>query len=224
MSMGRSAAEAGIERQTYLSNRIAGSLCMRSIRRRFLRTLITAIGILLGIAFLVSVLSSSTFAEAAARAAPGGIHSARWIAYNNPVQLQETHMRQIWLVALALLVSTIGILNSMLMSVAERYREIGTMKCLGATDGFIVRVFVIEAFLTGAIASVLGGVIGFVLMLLSYLMQEGISWIQFARFGPLFELICIAVASGAVLALLASAWPAAMASRMPPAAAFRVEV
>ena len=39
--------------------------------------------------------------------------------------------RQIWLVIMALLVCTVGITNAMLMSVAERFREIGTMKCLG---------------------------------------------------------------------------------------------
>ena len=212
----------GIQRQISLPLSKAFEISWKAIKRRFLRTLITAIGILLGIAFLSSVLSSSTFAEAAARSY--GLNSPQWISYNNPVQLQETHVREVWLVALALLVSTLGISNSMLMSVAERYREIGTMKCLGALDSFIVRLFVIEAMLTGIIASVLGGLLGFFVMLLSYLAQQGIKWLPFAAFGPLVESIAIAVVSGSLLALMASAWPAAMAAKMPPAAAFRVEV
>ena len=216
------ASKSGIQKQIHLPWSKAFEIAFNSIKNRFWRTLITAVGILLGIAFLVTVLCTSVFAEAAA--AQHGPASAQWAAYSNPVHLQEAHMRQIWLVGLALLVSTIGILNSMLMSVAERYREIGTMKCLGALDSFVIRLFVIEAALTGLIASVLGGVLGFLVMFLSYLAQEGSGWLHYASFGPLIGHIVMAIVGGSILALLASAWPAALAARMPPAAAFRVEV
>ena len=220
MSTEQSAKEAGIQKQIHLPLSKAFEISFKSIKNRFWRTLITAVGILLGIAFLVSVISSGVFAEAAARSY--GLTSVKWTAYQN--QLMETQVRQSWLVGLALLVSTIGITNSMLMSVAERYREIGTMKCLGALDSFVVRLFIIEALMTGIIASVLGGLLGFLLMLLSYLGQEGTRWLAFAHFGELLKWILISVAGGSLLALLASAWPAGIAARMPPAAAFRVDV
>jgi putative ABC transport system permease protein len=222
MSVQRSAAEAGIQKQIRLPMKKALEISLNNIRQRFWRAIITAVGVLLGIAFLVSVLSSSTFGEAAARSY--GLGSPQWIAYTDKVTLQETHMRQIWLVSLALLVSTLGITNSMLMSVAERYREIGTMKCLGALDSFVIRLFVLEALMTGIIASTLGGVLGFLVMFLAYLAQQGTAWLPYARFSWLLEWIVISIVSGSALALLASAWPAAIAAKMPPAAAFRVEV
>ena len=49
----------------------------------------------------------------------------------------------------------------MLMSVSERFREIGTMKCLGALNSLIVRLFLIEAIFMGFVASFGGWVLGF---------------------------------------------------------------
>ncbi|MDQ2731688.1 MAG: FtsX-like permease family protein [Armatimonadota bacterium] len=218
----RSAKEAGMQQQIRLPLTRAFEISIKSIKNRFWRTLITAIGILLGISFLVSVLSSSHFAQAVANSFGKG--SLRYEAYYDPEQLRQTQLRNLWLVGLALLVSTIGIINSMLMSVAERYREIGTMKCLGALDAFIIKLFIIEAMLTGIIASVLGALLGFLLMLLSYLGQEGVKWLRFCNFRDLLLWMGVSIIGGSVLSLVASAWPAAMAAKMPPAAAFRVEV
>jgi ABC-type antimicrobial peptide transport system permease subunit len=219
--------KAGIEKQIHLPFSKAFEISLGSIRNRFWRTLITAIGILLGVAFLTSVISSGSFARAAAWctevvARQHGVHSARWINYQSSIQ--ETQVRQLWLVSLALLVSTLGITNSMLMSVAERYREIGTMKCLGALDSFVVRLFIIEASMTGLIASTLGSLLGFVLMLLAYLGQEGTAFVPYVQFPYLIKWVLFSIVGGSLLSLLASAWPAAIAARMPPAAAFRVDI
>ena len=48
-----------------------------------------------------------------------------------------------------MLVAFVGVLNAMLMSVTERFREIGTMKCLGALNSFIVKLFLIESLFQG---------------------------------------------------------------------------
>ena len=49
--------------------------------------------------------------------------------------------KQRWIVILSLLVCVVGIVNAQLMAVTERFREIGTMKCLGALDRFILGSF-----------------------------------------------------------------------------------
>jgi putative ABC transport system permease protein len=56
----------------------------------------------------------------------------------------------------ALLVSALGMINTMLMSVLERVREIGVMKAVGARDGHILTVFLIE----GALVGLAGGMLG----------------------------------------------------------------
>jgi electron transport complex protein RnfD len=51
----------------------------------------------------------------------------------------------------------------MLMAITERFREIATMKCLGATDGFIMSQFMMEAGLQGLAGGAIGVLIGLVL-------------------------------------------------------------
>jgi putative ABC transport system permease protein len=64
-----------------------------------------------------------------------------------------------FLAAAALLVSVLGITNTMIMSVLERTREIGVMKAVGARDGHIQGIFLVE----GALLGVLGGSLGVLL-------------------------------------------------------------
>jgi putative ABC transport system permease protein len=56
----------------------------------------------------------------------------------------------------ALLVAALGIINTMLMSVLERVREIGVMKAVGARDGHIQLMFLVEGALVGLIGGLLG--------------------------------------------------------------------
>ena len=73
---------------------------------------------------------------------------------------REQREKQLWLVSIGLLVAVIGITNAMLMSVTERFREIGTMKCLGALDRFIVEILLFESAFLGLIGSCIGCVVG----------------------------------------------------------------
>src|SRR5207302_830622 len=57
---------------------------------------------------------------------------------------------------IVLLVSALGIVNTLLMSVLERTREIGVMKAVGARDGHVLGLFLVE----GALVGLLGGVMG----------------------------------------------------------------
>ena len=70
---------------------------------------------------------------------------------------RKAQFRNIWIVVIALFVTVIGITNSMLMSVTERFREIGTMKCLGALSLFVRHMFLIESSLVGMVGAAGGG-------------------------------------------------------------------
>ena len=133
--------------------------------------------------------------------------------------------RQIWLVIMALLVCTVGITNSMLMSVSERFREIGTMKCLGALNSLIVRLFLIEALFMGFVASSAGWVLGFLGLVL--VRWATLGWADgVGAMGATVVLgsLVICVLIGGLLTLFAALLPAQRAAQMPPAAALRTEV
>src|ERR1043166_551497 len=141
---------------------------MKSIRVRFWRSMITAAGVFLGIAFLSSTLAQSTIASHTPQIIEGVVDKAM-----QDKQRLEAHDRQLWLVTLSLIVCTVGIANSMLMSVTERFKEIGTMKCLGALDSFVVKLFLLEAGFLGVVASVMGWVIGYTSIVLVGVIREG---------------------------------------------------
>ena len=128
-----------------------------------------------------------------------------------------------WLLLVSMLVCAVGITNAMLMSVAERFREIATLKCLGALDRFILVMFVLEACLLGvaggAAGAVLGALIGAARMLVTF---GGLA----ARAFPLVDLavaVCAAAALGVVLAAAASVYPSFKAARLAPMEAMRIE-
>jgi predicted lysophospholipase L1 biosynthesis ABC-type transport system permease subunit len=220
--IGRAAPERLIggagQRQVQLPFRKALSIAVQNIRVRFWRSMITAGGVLLGIAFLSSTFGQSMIAEHAVVQRAAVDEAARRI------QEQEAHARQIWLVVMSLIVCTVGITNSMLMSVTERFKEIGTMKCLGALDSFIVKLFLIEACILGMTASLIGYAIGFGFALLVGVIQEGARILGRLPGGPIAAAFGWCLLVGALLTVLATIFPAIRASKLPPAAALRVEV
>ncbi|MCS7190576.1 MAG: FtsX-like permease family protein, partial [Fimbriimonadales bacterium] len=134
-----------IRKQVQLPLAVAFRISLLNIRVRFLRALITAAGVMLGIAFFSAVRAAALYAPP--------------LNPNDPAAL-EAATRQNWLVVMSLLMSTVGISNSMLMAVTERYKEIGTMKCLGALDSFIVKLFFLESGMLGIVASAIGFLVG----------------------------------------------------------------
>ncbi len=131
--------------------------------------------------------------------------------------------QQWWLIGLSLAVAIVGIVNAMLMSVTERYREIGTMKCLGALDSFIIRLFLLESVFQGTMGTFVGVVIGFVLILVYTLFIYG--WVTIQTF-PGLTIITYALWSlflGFLLSILGAILPAYRAAKMQPVEAMRVE-
>ncbi len=218
--------ERGIQRQIVLPWSRALQMTRENIFVRIGRSVITALGIFLGLAFMSAVLFGAAAMRVQAR-----IHEQTIGLVEDPVV--EMQARTIWLVAMSLLVATVGIVNSMLMSVTERYKEIGTMKCLGALDSFIVRLFILEAILLGILGSILGTIVGVGLMTLARAPAIGWSgvlgaWGEVAVvLGsweiPLWLGIILGILVGGLLSVLAALYPAWRAAKMPPAAALRSE-
>jgi hypothetical protein len=139
----------------------------------------------------------------------------------------KSRFRNIWIVIISLLVTVIGISNAMLMSVTERFREIGTMKCLGALSGFVRTLFLIESGLMGLVGGVVGVAGGVLFSVVAYSFSYGIALIGAALRaggGELFLSMGAALAAGIFLSILAAIYPAKVASDMVPAAALRTNV
>ncbi len=186
---------------------VAFHISMQSVRIRFWRSVITAAGTVLGIAFLVSVLTAMMIQRNSG-------------AITDPSE----RYRMTWLVIMSLLVCLVGITNAMLMSVTERYKEIGTMKCLGAYDIFIVELFFIESALVGLIASVIGWFLGVFAVVVLKLFSEGFKVFGWISWGEVLLYLVLSIVIGTLLSVIATIIPAQVAAKMPAAAALRVEV
>jgi ABC-type antimicrobial peptide transport system permease subunit len=161
----------------------------------------------LGIAFLLSVVTSSAISKAI-----------------DPNDETAVGAAQKWLIVISILVCTIGITNSMLMSVTERYKEIGTMKCLGALNRFIIKMFLLESAFLGIIGSFAGALVGCVSMTLLRLLSDGMEVIRSFPLLPLLTWIGMAVIIGMILSVIGAIYPAFRAAKMLPADAMRVEI
>lgn len=124
---------------------------------------------------------------------------------------------------IALLVSLMGVLNTVLMSVFEMMREFGYMRCVGAARRHILRIVLTETLLVCGV----GGVVGIVL---GVLFSSGID--QFVRgllpYAPAGKLVSsdavvfVAVmVSTLVMGVVAGLYPAWLASRVSPMEAVR---
>jgi putative ABC transport system permease protein len=122
------------------------------------------------------------------------------------------------LVTLAL--GAIGIINIMLVSVAERTKEIGLRKALGATHRNILTQFFIEgAFLTAFSGGIgLAVSVGFVTVLAQLPAPEGFDTPRIVPSSAVAAILCLAIAG-----IAAGLYPARKAALLPPVEALRQE-
>jgi putative ABC transport system permease protein len=131
--------------------------------------------------------------------------------------------RLVWLIVVSMVVCAVGIANAMLMSVTERFTEIATMKCLGASDGFIMVNFVLESGMQGLAGGVIGSVLGVFLAVLHSVWQYGSLAVGGVNWGLLLAEGAGCTAVGVMLSMIAAVYPAWIAARLPPMEAMRVE-
>jgi putative ABC transport system permease protein len=127
--------------------------------------------------------------------------------------------------SIALAVSSLGIVNTMVMSILERTREIGIMKAIGASNSDVRRIFLIEASVIGLLGGVMGIALGW---LVGQVINFGANVYirsQGGTAGTLFSLPWWLVATGIgfsiVVSLIAGSYPASRAARLDPIQALR---
>ena len=178
----------------------AVQISISSMRTRFTRSLLNAGVVALSVAFFAYVVVSGS-------SSPDG----------------SGKRTLLWSVILSILVAAVGITNSFLITVSERFREIGTLKCLGARNRFVVLIVILEALFVGLGGSFAGSLAGGV---------SGIYWpmekLMAGQAAPPISTAILPIlwglALGTGLSLFGAILPALAASRMAPAEAMRVEV
>lgn len=122
--------------------------------------------------------------------------------------------------AIAILIGGLGMMNSMVMTVLERTREIGTLRAVGWSRGRVMRLILGESIALSAVGGVVGLVLGF-------LMAEGLA--SLPGFGAFFQgawspgIFGQGMGTALVLGLVGGLYPAWRAANLQPVEALRYE-
>lgn len=217
-------ATPAIQKQVVLPWRQVLRIAFKSLKVRLSRTLITTATLALAVAFVAYIWSGY------------GILNALW--HQADAKLRETILtggyelahgefgstaKDRWLAILSLLVCVVGIVNAQLMAVTERFREIGTYKCLGALDSFVLRIFVLEAAYQGLLGGFAGGVLGVLVSSLTMIVKFGWPVLTSWPINTMLATLGLSTLLAMVLSFLGVLYPALVAARMQPAVAMRTE-
>ncbi len=217
---------AHVNRQIVLPFAKSVEIALKSIKVRFFRSLITTMSLVLAVSFLSFVRVSNDMANGLLATQDRHLRQAV-IRSGYDVGPEDTNVganpKQRWIIILSLLVCVVGIVNAQLMAVTERFREIGTMKCLGALDRFILRLFILESGMQGLAGAGAGALAGAVFALVGALLRYGFVSMTTVSWGAVIASVGIAIAVGCLLSLIGVLYPAIVAARMQPVEAMRVE-
>jgi putative ABC transport system permease protein len=129
--------------------------------------------------------------------------------------------------SLALAVASIGIVNTLVMAILERRREIGIMKALGASDADVRGLFFAEAGAMGLVGGAVGVTLGWAI---GRLINFGMNiYLERQHFPPAqiwsvpLWLVLSAITFSIVVSLLSGLYPASRAARLDPVQALRYE-
>jgi putative ABC transport system permease protein len=212
-------------------------------------------GVLLPLQFLQSlhVMQASDLRDSSFNASPS--FSSLSVRVQSPVQVPSvedaikkmgfntfsivdatTRMREFFAVldlflgifgSLALAVASIGIVNTLVMAILERRREIGIMKAIGASDSDVRGLFFAEAGAMGLVGGGLGVALGWII---GHAINFGTNiYLQRQNFPPAtiwsapLWLVLGAIAFSILVSLLSGLYPATRASRLDPVQALRYE-
>jgi putative ABC transport system permease protein len=129
--------------------------------------------------------------------------------------------------SLALAVASIGIVNTLVMAILERRREIGIMKAIGASDGDVKKLFFAEAGAMGIVGGVAGVLLGWAIGRIInfgtniYLRRESIAPDNF--WSVPWWLVALAILFSFIVSLVSGFYPAGRAAKLDPVQALRYE-
>jgi len=129
--------------------------------------------------------------------------------------------------SLALAVATLGIINTLVMAILERRREIGVLKALGAADGDVKQLFFVEAGVMGLAGGVFGVLFGWLIgrtLTLGtniYLKRQDLPGVEISAVP--WWLVGGAIGFAVLVSLVAGLYPASRAAKLNPVDALRYE-
>jgi len=126
---------------------------------------------------------------------------------------------------IAITVASLGIINTMVMSILERYKEIGIMKAVGASDTDVKKIFFFESGVVGFLGGIFGLALGWVVSMLInqvvnyFTAKQGVPYVDYFSF-PWW--LCLgAIAFSILVSLVAGVYPTMRAARVDPVVALR---
>ena len=126
---------------------------------------------------------------------------------------------------IAVVVASMGIINTMMMSILERYKEIGIMKAVGASDRDVKKIFLFESGVIGFLGGIFGLFLGWMVSMVInqvvnyFLARQGVPYVDYFSF-PWW--LCLgAVVFSILVSLTAGIYPTLRAARVDPVVALR---
>jgi putative ABC transport system permease protein len=179
-------------------------ISIEQIRKRLKRSLVIVGSIALGIALLTHLEMTNVILAAYMK--------------NRDITIEAY---QFWLIVVSLLVCGIGLVNANLIAVYERFREIGTMKCLGALDQHVMKLFLIESLIFGIVGGILGFAIGTLTAIASSSVQLGTNVLWITPLNTTLKYLAVITGLSALLSVISTVYPAVRAAKLNPVEALR---